>query len=290
MKTSYNEATAKGCSNLELDLRLCEESGYDFIEIRLDMLKDYLINHEIKELVEFFRNSRIKPHAINALYIYSEFLGEQDDLNRQTELLNDFKLGCEVSKAIGNKYFIIVPPLQRDPNGGPFIGDKKEIFLNCVRILKELGEMAENFDINLCFELVGFNRSSVRTIEEANDIVKAVNMTNVGFVFDSYNIYLNECDNDFSKLKVVDKDKIFAVHLISGEDVPIDQMGQDKRCFPDEGVVNIDGFLQVLKNMGYEGMVSIETFNPKYWVGEPKKIIKDAYDSLKKVLERNNCL
>ena len=45
MKISYNEATAKGCSSLALDLELCEKAGFDYIEIRLDMLGDYLKEH-----------------------------------------------------------------------------------------------------------------------------------------------------------------------------------------------------------------------------------------------------
>lgn len=111
MKISYNEATAKDCSSLELDLQLCEKYGFDYIEIRLDMLKEYLKTHKVEDLAAFFRTSRIKPHAMNALYVYPEFLGEADEPKRQEELLEEFRFGLEVSKAIGNHYFIIVPPL-----------------------------------------------------------------------------------------------------------------------------------------------------------------------------------
>ena len=40
MKTSYNEACARDCSTLEQDLSLCEKAGFDYIEIRLDMLSE----------------------------------------------------------------------------------------------------------------------------------------------------------------------------------------------------------------------------------------------------------
>ena len=53
MKISYNEATAKGCSSLALDLELCEKAGFDYIEIRLDMLGDYLKEHTVEELASF---------------------------------------------------------------------------------------------------------------------------------------------------------------------------------------------------------------------------------------------
>lgn len=93
---------------------LCEKAGFDYIEIRLDMLTDYLKRHTVEELAAFFCTSRLKPHAFNALYLYPEFLSEGDDEARQKELLEEFRLGCEVGRAIGSHYFIIVPPLQRD--------------------------------------------------------------------------------------------------------------------------------------------------------------------------------
>lgn len=290
MKISYNEATAKECSSLALDLKLCEAMGFDYIEIRLDMLGDYLKEHTVEELAGFFKTSRIKPHAFNALYLYPEFLGDGDDGEKSRALLAEFQMGLEVSRAIGNHYFIIVPPLQRDPEGGPFVGTKEAVFEHCVRILKKLGEMAAEYDVRLCFELVGFNRSSVRTVEEADAIVRAVNRENVGFVFDSYNIYLNGQTNDFSAIRQVQPEKIFAVHMMSGEDVPKEEMGQDKRCFPDRGVVNIGNFLENLKGTGYDGMVSIETFNPKYWEMDPEEVIDTAYQTTRSMLEQYGCI
>ena len=70
MKLSYNEATAKDCSTLEKDLILCDKFGFDYIEIRLDMLKEYLKSNTINDLKRFFLEHRLKPHAFNALYIY----------------------------------------------------------------------------------------------------------------------------------------------------------------------------------------------------------------------------
>jgi len=290
MKISYNEACARDCSTLEKDLALCEAAGFDYIEIRFDMLTAYLKDHTVEELAAFFRTSRLRPHAFNALYLYPEFLSDRDDPQRQKELLGEFELACSVGEAIGSHYLIVVPPLQRDPNGGPYVGDPEDTFRQCVRILKDLGARAKDRGMNLCFELVGFERSSVRSVAEADRIVRAVDLPNVGFVFDSYNIYLNGGCNDFSALRSVQPEKIFAVHLMSGDDVPADQRGQDKRCFCGSGVVNIDGFLQTLKGLGYRGMTSVETFRPEYWEKEPEWVIETAYRTTRAALEKNGCL
>ena len=60
MKLSYNQATARDCSSLEKDVILCEKEGFDYIEIRLDMLDEYLKDHTVRELAQFFQTSQIK--------------------------------------------------------------------------------------------------------------------------------------------------------------------------------------------------------------------------------------
>lgn len=290
MLISYNEACARDCSTLERDLELCERAGFDCIEIRLDMLRDYLARHTVDELAAFFRTSRLRPHAFNALYLYPEFLGPGDDPERQAALLGEFELGCRVGRAIGSRYFIIVPPLQRDPDGGPYLGRWEDTYAACVRILARLSDLARPYGMNLCFELVGFERSSVRSVEQADAIVRAVDRPNVGFVFDSYNMYLNGGSNDFSAIGAVQPEKIFAAHLMSADNVPPELRGQDKRCFCGSGAVDTGAFLNALKGAGYSGIASVETFRPEYWEKDPEWVIQTAYETTRAELERCGCL
>lgn len=290
MKTGYNEATGMGCSTLERDLILCEQAGFDFIEIRLDMLARYLTSHSLAELSGFFSSSRLRPHALNALYLYPEFLGPDDDPPRRAALLNEFLLACVAGNAIGSRHLIVVPPLQRDPAGGPYAGKWDDTFRECVRILTRLSDMARPHEMNLCFEPVGFNRSSVRTIAQADAIVRAVDRGNVGFVMDAYNIHLNGGLNDFSGIREVEAAKIFAAHINNADPVPWAEMGQDKRRFADSGAVDVDAFLGALKDAGYDGMVSVETFRPEYWEKDAEWVIAEAYRTTREALAKNGVL
>ena len=290
MLISYNEACAKDCSTLEQDLDLCERSGFDCIELRLDMLRDYLTRRSVDELAGFFQTSRLRPHAFNALYLYPEFLGPEDDPERQAALLEEFNLSCRVGRAIGSEYLIVVPPLQRDPAGGPYTGSWEDTFAACVRILSRLSDLALPYGMKLCFELVGFERSSVRSVAQADAIVRAVNRPNVGFVFDSYNMYLNGGSNDFTAIGSVQPEKIFAAHLMSADDVPPELRGQDKRRFCGGGAVDTGAFLRELMRAGYRGIASVETFRPEYWDRPPEWVIAEAYRTTRAELERSGCL
>lgn len=290
MYISYNEACALGCSTLEKDLELCDKVGFDYIEIRFDLLMGYLKTHTVDELADFFSGHHLKPHAFNALYLYPEFLREDDDSKRQTFLLGQFLYACEIGKKIGNHHMIVVPPFLDGPNYVLFPGTEEEKSSNCIRMLKELGPIARRYDMNLCFELVGFPRSSVRTVEAAKRIVEAVNMDNVGYVFDAYNIYLYNGQNDYEAMKSVDRAKIFAIHLNSADDVPEAERMQEKRCFVDEGVVDIGRFFGSLKEIGYDGMCSIETFRPQHWEKTPEWVIKNAYETTYSSMKKNHCI
>lgn len=289
MKIGYNEATAKGCSSLEKDLILCEKAGFDYIEIRLDMLKEYLANHTVGQLTGFFLNNHLKPHALNALYIYQDLFKVPSDC-RQEQLMKDFRLGCETAQAIGSHYFVIVPPLQPDPDGGPYIGTHEEITADCVRILNELSPIAKEYNVNLAFEVVGFERSSVRTVEHALEIIQKVNLKNVGLTLDAFNLYLYHGLNNFDCISSIDSDKIFVVHVNNGDHRPLHTLTQADRTFCQSGCVDLEQFLRAIKKSGYNDMVSIETFRPEYWEKEPEWVISQAFLTTKEFLQQHHLL
>jgi 2-keto-myo-inositol isomerase len=136
-------------------LEICNDVGFDFIEIRLDMLKDYLRTHSERELKHFFANHRIQPHAINALYTYKELFSGDDTAARREALMEDFLLGCKIAQQIGSHAFIVVPAHERGsahPVCG-HTGNTQERLrpASCANY----SDIAADYDVNLCFELVG---------------------------------------------------------------------------------------------------------------------------------------
>ena len=95
---------------------------------------------------------------------------------------------------------------------------------------------------------------------------------------------------NFDSMRIVDKEKIFAVHINDFDDVEEEDFGVDKRCFCGEGRVNVDNFINILKDIGYDSKVSIETFRPEYWVKSLEWVIETAYKTKYELLEKNNCL
>ena len=100
LQLGFNEATCKENSDVARDLALCEKYGYDYIELRLDMLNNkYFKTHTIADLQTFFAKSHLKPFAFNSIENINFNTPEQWD-----KLVELFTFGCEVAQAIGNKY------------------------------------------------------------------------------------------------------------------------------------------------------------------------------------------
>lgn len=290
MKVSYNEACTLNNSDLENDLILADRAGFSHIELRLDKLKEYLERRTVEDLKYFFETHQIRPHALNGIYVYADFLSDRDDPQRAEKLMDDIKFGCEICRAIGSRDMIMVPPVYSEEENRVYTDPWDKILEDNVRIFTKMGEFTAQYGIRIGIEIVGAPRSSVRTVEQCNEILKAVDRPNVGYTLDAFNLYLYEKSNDFSAIQTADKDKIFVVHINGGEDGPLEKLRQANRTFCNRGVMDVQNYLENISKTGYDGPVSIEFFRKDCWERPAWDVIKEAYETTKEVMQKTNTL
>ena len=281
----YNEACTKDFLNLEQDIVLAKNSGFDLIEIRFDCLLEYLKHHSLQDLKDLLEKTNIKPHALNALYIYPEFLSSGNDENKDKEIYKTLDLIVSLHQQLGIDKCIVVAPLLEDESLC-FKYERAETKQNCVRILNFLSQHYPY--INWIFEPVGLSRSLVRDASFAYEIILDVKALNVGLVLDSYNLYLKDRKSNYD-FKHIDVNKIMAIHLMNGIKVSASEkiLDQRYRVFCDEGdAIDIASFLRALDDINYKGMVSTEIFNSSYCkMYSQKEIIQKAFNSLFNALQ-----
>ncbi len=261
MKVCFNQATTMKNSTLATDLALCEKHGYELIEIRLDKLRGYLEDHTADDLAAFFQQSRIKPFAFNAL----EFITFRDEAGCK-QIKDDLAFLCEIGEKIGCKKIVVVPTFDI---GGYTI---KQIKDESVRALNDLADYAEKYGMKLAFEFVGYPNCSVNTFGQAYDIVKAVDRDSVGVVLDCF--HFHAMGSRLEDVKNADASKISIFHIDDSEDLPVGALRDDKRLWPGEGAVDLDGIIGALKAIGYGEMVSVELFRPEYWDWDIEETIR----------------
>ncbi|WP_303961258.1 sugar phosphate isomerase/epimerase [Succinatimonas hippei] len=280
----YNEACTKDFLDLEKDVTLAKQAGFDLIELRFDCINKYLENHSISELKNLLDDTKIKPSALNALYIYPEFLSQKDIKEKHDFNINLLNLIEELYHIINIDKCIVVAPLLEDDSICKNY-NQEEIKANCVRILKYLAQTKPY--IKWIFEPVGLSRSLVQDANFACEIINEVKNDNVGLVLDSYNLYLKERSDCYSFEKINAK-QIFAIHLMNGKKVSITEkiIDQRYRTFCEDGdAINLSNFLNALQAINYKGMISTEVFNPEYpKIFTQEQIINRAFKELSSTL------
>lgn len=286
MKISFNQACTLHNSNLEMDLELCEKAGYDAIELRIDKIREYLLSHSLDELVEFFRTHCIKPYSINGIYVYTDFMSQRDDLEKQQALLRDIEYACKIGSAIGCNKMVMVPPVFFEEECRTYDDPWEKILEDNVRIFSAMSDFVRSYGMLIGIEIVGAARISVRTIKQCNEILDRVGKDNVGYTIDSYNLYLYHKTNNFDSILDAYLDRIFIVHINGGADCPEDEYLQKNRTFADRGVMDVQDFVGKLDQLGYKELVSIEFFCPDCWARPAWDVIEECYTTTKAVLDK----
>jgi len=273
VKIGFNEATTLKNSTLESDLYLCNEVGFDYIEIRIDKIKEYLESHKMEELVNFFNTNRLKPFAFNALEGINFRSREQHE-----ELLKELNYLCNLGTTIGCSTIVVVPSFD--------VGYRTvtEIKDNTVSVLEELASITQKYGMRLALEFVGYPNCCINTLSQAYDIVASLDRPDVGIVLDCF--HLHAMNSRVEDIYSLDPEKLFIVHLDDAEELPPGILRDEHRVWPGDGVARLGEIFKALKTIGFDGIVSVEIFRPEYWQWEPSETVRVAKEKAEAVLKR----
>ena len=80
------------------------------------------------------------------------------------------------------------------------------------------------------------------------------------------------------------KGRVVHVHLSDCPKMPPEEVRDDHRVLPGEGVIDLKGFFATLRQIGYAGWVSLELMNPMLWRGNPAQLAELGLMALRRVL------
>lgn len=75
------------------------------------------------------------------------------------------------------------------------------------------------------------------------------------------------------------KDRIVHIHFDDAAKLPPEQVKDNERLLPGEGVINLKGFLQALKQIGYQDALSVEVFGRGLKEMPPEQGARLGYDA-----------
>ena len=153
--------------------------------------------------------------------------------------------------------------------------------------LNKVATVLEDSGLKLGLEYVGPKTLMARdkypflhSINGLKELIKSIEKKNVGYLLDSYHTYCAEDKNeDLDFLKAED---IISVQLndgVLGRTIAT-QMDLERELPGDTGIIDLENFLNLIRNKGYNGAVSVEPFNKELNKMEVKAKLKRVRASL----------
>jgi 2-keto-myo-inositol isomerase len=271
MKLALNGATTMR-ADLATDLRAAEIAGFDYLEIWASKLRDYLKQNSTADLKNLFAQHHLQPLSINSIeHITFRDSDAYESIKQQCQELS------QIASEIGCPYVVVVPG--RTPAGGatPF-----EVMEESVRVLNELCDIAEKFEVSLAFEFLGQTDCSVQTLDLAHEIVRIADRKNLGLVIDSFHFYAG--GSTIEMIEAMDQRLLFVFHINDAEDRPREELNDSHRLLPGLGILPLRAIVAAFGRIGYDRVASVEIFRPQYWEMDPVELAKQAYTATNEVL------
>lgn len=133
----------------------------------------------------------------------------------------------------------------------------KQRFTECARILERSG-------VRLGLEFLGplhirkaFRYEFIWRMNEMLEFAKECG-PNVGLTLDSW--HWHHAGATTQDIVAAGRERIVHVHFNDAPNLPPEQIRDDQRLMPGEGVINLTGFLRALQQIGYTDALSVEVF------------------------------
>ena len=277
MKLALNGATTMN-ADLATDIRAASAAGFDCLEIWAAKLRTFLKSNSAADLKRLFDEQGLEPYSINSIE-HVTFRNAE----RHAQLLKECEELCALATEIDCPYIVVVPsPIKQDTghrtqnSGALNLRDvvTEEVIEESVRVLTELGSIAEKYGVGLAFEFLGQPDCSVQTLALADEIVRQVARKNVGLVIDSFHFYAG--GSTIESIEALDPDRLFIFHINDAEDRAREELEDKHRLLPGMGILPLKEIVGALKRIGYDRVTSVEIFRPEYWERDPFELAREA--------------
>ncbi|MCJ8007030.1 sugar phosphate isomerase/epimerase family protein [Lederbergia wuyishanensis] len=236
--------------NLEELIILASENGFGSVDTSGQELRDLVEEKGLENAKAFLKEHHVSIGSIGLPIEWRQ--SEEQFKEGLSNLLEDAKIAAEFGCTSCCTY--VLPAT--DYNAAHFMVLATKRLRLCAQILKEYG-------INLGLEFVGphhlrtaWKNPFIWEMKDTLDWIDAIGETNVGLLLDSYHWYT--IGGTLEDLTALRPEQITHVHLNDAKDVPVEEVLDNDRLFPGEGVINLAGFLKALNQIGYKGSVTQE--------------------------------
>lgn len=269
-KIALNQGTLKHL-NLAEALSVAKSSGYTCFGVWMDSIFSYMKeeNKALGTICQMILDTGLE-------------IVELDFLREWLFVKGDAKIKA-MKKA--RQMCIIAKKLNAGCICAPAFGTGGNLKL-AVKNFQDFCDIANGYDIKIAIELVPWEY--VNSISVAWKIIEIANKPNGGLLVDAFTFYKGP--SKLSDFNAIPGDKIFLVHICDFPEVyeSIDLIAQARtmRVLPGEGVLDLEGLLSKLFEIGYDGKFSLEILSSKNKDEDPLYLSEKGKTSVETLLNK----
>jgi sugar phosphate isomerase/epimerase len=263
--------------NLEQFVALASRHGFGAVDAGGDQIANWIRDKGVESVNSYLQEHQV---VIGAIGLPVEWRKSEEQFLEGLQVL---PAHAKAAAAVGctSCCTYILPSV--DENAAQFMAVATRRLRTCAQILGAYG-------ISLGLEFVGphhlrtaWKNPFIWDMQQTLDFIRAIGEPNVGLLFDCYHWYTTGGTiEDILSLKA---SQIVHVHINDARDVPVEEVLDNDRLYPGEGVIDLAGFLSALNRIGYKGAVAQEILTREPVQGTAEELAAKSAACYRKVYQ-----
>lgn len=272
-KFGLNTSTIRGQKlGIVKDIELAAKAGYDGIEPWMNQLETYVKEGgNLKDLGKRIKDSGLQVYSAIG---FANWI--VDDDQKRAAGLEQAKRDMDMVAQIGGTH-IAAPPAGAT--------DRSDInLIQAAERYRALLEVGRSIGVIPQVEVWGFSKCLSRLGETALVAIEAQH-PDACILPDIYHLFKG--GSEFAGLKLLSGVGMHCFHINDyPTDFPRATIADKNRVYPGDGVAPISEVLRGLADNGFNGMLSLELFNPDYWAQDADLVVKTGLEKMKASVQK----
>ena len=249
-------------------IELVAEAGFEGIELWINDIYDFIgRGGEVADIEKALADHGLFVPSVIAIRQWGDMDGWEYQL-----VLDEARRRFALGSRLGAKFIVATPPLEQE-------GQK-----HLPGRYKDLLQIGREEGIKPTFEYISFFKS-VYKLTDAWRIVQAADDSDATLILDAFHNW--NSDSTLDELRQIPADRISHYHIDDAhpDKAPCTQKDPD-RVMLGEGQIDLAAEIAVLREIGYEGTVSLELFNEDLWAQDPTEVLKVGIERMRELFEQ----
>ena len=248
-------------------IELAANAGFAGIELWINDIYDFIgRGGEVADVEKALADHGLFVPSVIAIRQWGDMDGWEYQL-----VLDEARRRFALGARLGAKYIVATPPLEQE--GQDHLPSRYKDLLN---IGREEGILPT-------FEYISFFKS-VHKLRDAWRIVQETDDPDATLILDAFHNW--NSDSTLDDLRQIPAERISHYHIDDAHpDKPALTQKDPDRVMIGEGQIDLVAEIAVLREIGYEGTVSLELFNEELWAKDPSEVLKLGIDRMQELFQ-----